>query len=514
MCFDAGAGGGVSRNPAYFIYKNRVAKSWIHLFVFVCFYGIIKKVNFVCGFMITIDLSYFETLGALSPIAIMWRLFIDGGWIPILAVLLWGSWKSWVFWRQMKYGATRRFVFLAIDIPKAAEGEPGQSPRAIENFFAHLDGAHVTDTLWEKYWEGKTQDWFSLEIVSIEGYIQFLVRTRDKFRDLIEAAIYAQYPDAEITEVADYTDAAPKKFPDPEWEMFGSEWIAVKPEAYPLRTYPQFEHSLTQELKDPMAALLENMSRIGKGEQIWFQIVITPISQKEWRSAGEKLVKKLIGAKVEEKKTLLGKAVDLPAKIISPVFEQILAPAAPSVKRPAAEAPPSLMLYLSPGERTVVEAVQNKIAKIGFKTKIRGIYLAKKEIFKKTRGFHPLVGAIKQFNTLDCQSLKPELKKVGTRAHYIFIQRRKRWKQNKLMRAYGARSNWRGMGKGFVLNIEELATFWHFPASWIKAPLVKTVESKRGVPPVNLPTETSGFMEPLTSVEKEKPEVPPELPVV
>ncbi len=461
--------------------------------------------------MITIDLSYFEILGTMSPLVIMWRLFIDGGWIPLLAVFLWGFWNLWVFSRQIKYSEKRRFVLLAVDIPKGSE----QSPKAVENIFAHLDGAHGTETLWEKYWEGKTQDWFSFEIVSIGGYIQFLVYTRDKFRDLVEAAIYAQYPDAEITEVTDYTDAAPKKFPDPEYEMFGAEFINAKPEVYPIRTYVQFEHSLTQELKDPMAALLENMGKIGKGEQIWFQIVITPISQKEWRAAGEKLVKKLIGVKVEEKKTLLGKIVDLPAKIVSPALEQVLGPTATQGKKSGAEVP-SLVPYLSPGERSTIEAIQNKIAKIGFKTKIRFIYLGRKEVFQKTRGVNPMVGAIKQFNTLDCQSLKPELKRVGTRAHYVFIKWRIKRRQNKLMRAYRARSNWRGAGKGFVLNIEELATLWHFPAPWIKAPPVKVVESKRGVPPVNLPIERSSFIKPIAEIEKEKQEIegpPTELPV-
>lgn len=454
--------------------------------------------------MITIDLSYFEALGTLSPPAIMWRLFVDGGWIPVLAVFLWCFWQYWIISRQIKYGATRRFILLAVDIPKGSE----QSPKAVENIFAQLDGAHTSPTLWEKYWEGWSQDWFSFEIVSNEGYIQYYIWTRDKFRDLVEAAIYAQYPDAEITEVADYTDAAPKRFPDPEWEMFGTEWINVKPEVYPIRTYPQFEHSLTQELKDPLAALLENMSKIGKGEQIWFQIVITPISQNEWHAAGEKLVKKLIGAKVEEKRTLFQKLIDLPFTVINVFLEQIFGPTVTPAKK-AAEAPPTLMLYLSPGERTVVEAIQQKITKIGFKTKIRGIYLARKEVYQKTRGFNPLVGAIKQFNTLDCQSLKPEMKRVATRAHYIFIKKRIQWRQNKLMRAYRARSNWRGAGTGFVLNIEELATLWHFPAPWVKAPAIKTVESKRGAPPVNLPLEV-----PRTKASPGAKEPPEELPVV
>lgn len=451
--------------------------------------------------MITIDFSYFETLGTMSPLMIMWQIFVDGGWIPILWIFLWGSWAIWKNWRQSLYGAKRRFVFLAVDIPKTSIQEPAQSLRAVENIFAHLDGAHATDTLWEKYWEGKTQDYFSFEIVSTEGYIQFVIRTRDKFRDLVEAAIYAQYPDAEITEIEDYTAWAPKKFPDPEWEMFGTEWINVKPEVYPLRTYRDFIDPESKEFKDPMAAILENMSKMGPGEHLWLQIVVTPISQKEWTKRGEKLVKKLIGAKVEEKKTMLDKVIDLPLKIVDAAMEQITGPqAAPSKK--ATEALPSQMLYLSPGEKATVEAIEKKISKIGFKTKIRLIYLARKEVFQKTRAAHPMIGAMKQFNTLDCQSIRPEYKKVGTSAHYIFIKTRLKWKKNKLMSAYRARSNWRGLGTGFVLNIEELASIWHFPAAWIKAPPVKTVESKRAVPPVNLPLERFERSSGVESIDK------------
>lgn len=468
--------------------------------------------------MITIDLSYFETLGAMSPLAIMWRLFADGGWIVILWVFLWGSWEIWVNWRQNLYEAKRRWIFLAVDIPKAILDEPGQSPLAVENIFSHLDGAHASDTLWEKYWQGKTQDWFSLEIVSIEGYIQFVIRTRDKFRDLVEAAIYAQYPDAEITEVVDYTKSAPKKFPDPEWELFGTEWINVKPDAYPLRTYHDFEDPATKEFKDPLAAMLETMSRMGKGEQIWFQILITPISQKEWIKKGEQLVKKLIGVKVEQKKTWVDRIVDLPVKVADTALGQIIGGEEEVVKKKEEKKDVSLMLYLSPGTKNLVEAIEDKISKIGLQTKIRMIYLAKKEVFKKARAAHPMVGVVKQFNTLDGQSLKPEYKKVGTAAHYILVKERLKWKKNKIMRAYRGRSTSRGLGKGFILNIEELATMWHFPAFWIKAPPVKTVESKRGVPPINLPFERPGFMKPMIAVEKEPEEkapaeeAPPELP--
>jgi hypothetical protein len=461
--------------------------------------------------MITIDLSYFETLSVMSPPAIMWRLFADGGWIIILWVFLWGSWAIWVNWRQNLYEAKRRWIFLAVDIPKAVIDEPAQSPLAVENIFSHLDGAHASDTLWEQYWQGKTQDWFSLEIVSIEGYIQFVIRTRDKFRDLVEAAIYAQYPDAEITEVVDYTKSAPKSFPDPEWELFGTEWINVKPDAYPLRTYRDFEDPATKEFKDPLAAMLETMSRMGKGEQIWFQMIITPISQKGWTRKGEHLVKKLIGMKTEAKQTWMDKVIDLPGQVAGTALSQVIG-GEEEVKKKEEKKDTSLMLYLSPGTKTLIEAIEKKLSKIGFQTKVRMIYLAKKEIFKKARAAHPMVGVIKQFNTLDGQSIKPEYKKVGTAAHYVLTKKRLQWKQNKILRAYKWRSNWRGLGKGFVLNIEELATMWHFPAVWIKAPPVKTVESKRGVPPINLPFEQPSYMKPMKETGGEEEELPKEAP--
>ncbi|MFZ5364027.1 MAG: hypothetical protein ACOZAG_00875 [Patescibacteria group bacterium] len=467
--------------------------------------------------MITIDLSYFDKLAAMSPLAIMWRLFADGGWIIILWVFLWGSWEIWVNWRQNLYEAKRRWIFLAIDIPKAVLDDPGQSPRAVENIFAHLDGAHGSDTLWESYWEGKTQDWFSLEIVSTEGYIQFVIRTRDKFRDLVEAAIYAQYPDAEITEVIDYTKWAPGRFPDPEWELFGTEWTKVRQEdAYPLRTYHDFEDPTTKEFKDPLAAMLETMSKIGKGEHIWFQILVTPISQKEWTTKGVNLVKKLIGAKVESKQTWTDKAFDLPLKVADTALSQILSSGEEAPKKKEEKKEASQMQYLSPGTKTLVEAIERKISKIGFQTKIRMIYIARKEVFKKTRAAHPMVGAIKQFSALDGQSIKPEYKKVGTAAHYILVNKRVSWKKEKIMRAYRGRSTSRGIGKGFVLNVEELATMWHFPATWIKAPAVKAVESKRGVPPVNLPFEQPSHMKPIAGTEGEKEltkEIPPNLPM-
>ncbi|KKP87287.1 MAG: hypothetical protein UR90_C0010G0001, partial [Parcubacteria group bacterium GW2011_GWC1_35_8] len=39
----------------------------------------------------------------------------------------------------------------------------------------------------------------------------------------------------------------------------------------------------------------------------------------------------------------------------------------------------------------------------------------------------------------------------------------------------------------FVLNVEEIATMWHFPGQILKVPTLERIESKEASPPTNLP---------------------------
>jgi hypothetical protein len=426
-------------------------------------------------------LNIFVALSYEDPFIISWVLFKSGGWVVFLFVLFWGFWQIYLKNIQDKYDTSVNYTILAIDIPKSNE----QSVKAMEQFFAHLSGAHFSLNLIKKYWQGKTQLGFSMELISLDGYIQFLVRTPTKYRDLVESAIYAQYPDAEITEVRDYVENIPDLYPNEEYELWGTQFGLANKDAYPIRTYTEFEHSLSsleQQFLDPMAALLESLSKLRNGEQVWLQILITPIDDK-WREEGMRLVKKLIKAKIEEKGTLLDRALELPIKLLGEVSDEIfpLGLGGETVKEP----PPSIMQHLSPGEKAAVEAIQNKISKIGFKVKFRMIYVAKKEIFNRPRGVAPIMGALKQFNTLNLNAFKP-IKKITTKINYFFIQRRTNTRRNKIIKAFKLRSQDRG-ARAFILNIEELASIFHFPILTVKAPLLKKTESKKAEPPVSLP---------------------------
>lgn len=410
-------------------------------------------------------------------------IFVNGGWVFFLFLFLQGMYFFWIYHIQIRYDQTREWVILAIDVPK----NNVQSPKAVENIFSHLAGAHGTKTLWEKYFVGATQDWFSLETISIGGYVQFIIRTVVRFRDLVESAIYAQYPDAVITEVEDYTIGFPTFFPNERYDMYSTEFVLVEKEAFPIRTYLEFEHPLSQEFKDPLSALLETMGKLGDGEQLWLQIIIVPISD-DWKKQAINLIKKMIGEKQKKRSGVFGSMLGEIGNIGQTASGQITGAAAGKTVSKSDDLP-SKMLYLSPYDKERVESIARKIKKIGFETKIRSVYVAPKENFYVQHGREALIGAIKQFNTADLNSLKPDTKHIGVHASYLLAEWRKNRKKIKLMRWYKHRSPEKGHGL-YVLNIEELATLWHFPVTAETVPIrhmVQKTEFKRIAPPSFVP---------------------------
>ena len=425
--------------------------------------------------------------GGDNPFSVFWFIFTSGGWIAVDVAMLYVLWWAYFDLIQLRYDRTVKHVLLAIDVPKENE----QSFKAVEQIFATLSGAHKDPNLTEIYLEGEFQLNFSFEIVSIDGYIQYMVRTPKRFRNLIESAIFAQYPDAEITEIEDYAMKLPDDVPNEEWDLYGGEFIQTGSQYYPIRTWTEFEDKATQTTADPMASLLEIMASLPPGEQIWFQIVVTPVSHK-WKDKGDKLVKKLIGAKAETEYNAFERVLYGTLNTLGFIGEQTIGygPASPEEK---SDAPRSQMLFLSPGEGAVVEALEKKLAKIGFKCRLRALYIGRRETFSKKRIVSPIIGAIKQFNTHNLGGLKPDGTVSTNKAEYFFKRYRTWLKQVRIYKAYRGRSTWIGAAGGWgILNIEELATLWHFPLINVKAPslaksLVRTTE-----PPTRLPITPPG----------------------
>lgn len=408
-------------------------------------------------------------------------------WIPLIWWFLHELYGSWHEFISGFADAKRKFVVLAVDVPRDTE----QTPVGMEAIFNQLEGAHGTFTWWEQHWVGNFQEWLAFEIVSIDGYVQYVVRVQKDLRDLVEASIYAQYPDAEITEIRDYVNDVPKEYPDKEWDFFATEYNLAKPDAYPIRVYREFEDKVRGELLDPMSALLEIMSKIGKGEQIWYQVLIKPIVDPDWAPEAQKVIDKIVEKKgKEEEDPLWKKAAMVPVKLIDFITAALFTGfAEDGDDGRKSDGPRTNVLMLTPGERAVVEEMERKLGKLAYKVRIRILYIAKKDVFSKQRGVAPVIGAVKQFNDATRNYFKVG-KKTWTKANYALKKARVAFRQTRFMKAYADRSMSAGEAvDAYVLNTEELATIYHFPMASVKAPLLKRTGSRKSEPPASLPID-------------------------
>lgn len=423
---------------------------------------------------ISIDWSFFTNLASQNPFGVAWIIIKTGGWVPLLYLFLWACKEIYMVQIQNRWGAKIKHVLLAVDVPKNNE----QSPKAVENIFAYLYGVKGSMTLKDIYITGKFPLTISFEIVSHGGDIQFYIRTPLKFRDLIESAVYSQYPDSEITEAEDYTKKFPRKFPHEKYEAFGCDFKLIKPDYFPIRTYIQFEHGLTGEFKDPMSIIMETLSNIRKDEVLAVQLLVTPLGD-SWRAKGELAVKKMLGKVVEEKKGFISGVADLAHEFVAYAASAGVAATDKKDQGPNA----FRMLAMSPGERHTVEAVEMKLSKPGYPSKFRYIHFSPHETFKNKYGV--VKGFLKQFAALDCNGFS-SVYRTMPKKDYWFYRMVRPARQRRLMKSFIARDGEIG-GPRYILNIEELATLWHFPFMTVKAPLVKKTEAKQAEPPRGLP---------------------------
>ncbi len=464
----------------------------------------------------SIDMSFWDWVFSLPPYQANIVIMAIFGWAIVAIVFLSMLEIAWRKYRQKKYMNKWRWVLLAVDVPPLFV----QTHKSVEQIFAHLSGSSVTPRIGERYWMGKRQKWFSFEIISIEGYIQFLIRTEAQHRDLVEAAIYAQYPEAEITEVEDYINGYPTRFPNDVYDVFGVDFKLADKDAFPIRTYPDFEYTVSKDVSiaDPIGGILENFTRIGAGENLWMQIVIEPTNNK-WKKKGIEIVKKLIANAYKDEKhdpwyaAISGLPQALGQEALNVWHWEFVNEDATDKKK---KDEPGTVMNLPPGLKSTVEAVEQKIAKTGFKTKIRVMYIARKEVYNPDRCVDGVVGAMSQFNSQSRNGIVPYRL---TKAFYWFKMMRLGWIKTIFAGSFKKRKTKAG-GPQFILNIEELATVWHFPLPSVKAPLVQKTSVKKAEPPMNLPVETfeGGPLKRVgatTKVEEQitpEPSAPPPLP--
>jgi hypothetical protein len=411
-----------------------------------------------------------------------WGVFASSWWLIL-------PWPVWYIFREVwfdyvsHYGAdcwNSKYKWAMLEVVPPREIERG--PKPMEVFFTGLSGVISTHNNFTIWLDGAfRQDYFGLELVGEEGKVHYYIRLLKKYRNLVEAQIYAQYPEAQVMEVEDYYPKFPKVIPNKKWDLWGADFVFVKPDPYyPLKTYDQFEESITGEMIDPMAALVEVLGTLGPGQHIWLQYVIVPVQEGESIKGGKVLADKL---KFRATESAGGRLISDVVDVLSNLWAGLFGP--PEFKVAAAkkdELP--LEMRLSTVEKDILKAVEENLGKNFFKTKMRMIYLGKREGFDKSH-VSAFVGAVKQFNDLNMNQIKPEdISK--TYGQIFFIDRITNLRKRKIYDRYRRRNM---DGVNLMLSTKELATMFHFPDLSVKSHAITQTTSKLGAAPSNLPID-------------------------
>lgn len=383
-----------------------------------------------------------------------WGIIKNTWWI-ILPVPIWFIYiRVWTEYRWILLGRGKKYIFLQVIPPKDVEKSPlsmesiftGMHTWSKPNFFEHYCGWRIG------------QDKFSFEIIGDgEHGARFIVRIPDIARNLFESLVYAQYPEAEIQEVDDYMREVPSNIPNKEWDLWGTVLVPLKEDCIPIRTYREFKDEITGEAIDPLASLIEVISKLGKREKICFQLIISPKNEVDWVKPANKKIREIMEEFIKESGGNLeegGFNVNM----------------------------------LPPGEQDVVKAIKKSLSRVAFQTTVRLIYFGKKnEGFNKVTGVAGAMGSLKQFNDNNLNSLIPD-NRTKTFANYHFQAARLRYRQRKIF------NDFKGMDRAGIdhnLTAEELATMYHFPTMNVKSSALNRVEAKKSGAPVNLPFEES-----------------------
>jgi len=409
----------------------------------------------------------------------------------IIFPILYGLTRSiWLFWRQELFKRKHfQTVLLELRIPRQIK----KTPEAMEQVLAVMHSLkNEPGDVKEKYWDGEVVRWFSLEMVSFGGEVHFYIRVYARQKNLVEAALFSYYPDLEVVEVDDYAKNFPQDVPElyrRGMDLWGTEMVLRREEAYPIKTYPHFEAEVEERQNDPLSAFLEVLSKVTPQEIVAIQLLISPVpvspkyvkQDERWPEKWEKLVEKLKEPKLKEEKKA-GPEGQMES------FARFIA--------------------RSPVETDILKAVEENLSKPAFNTLIRFLYLSPQETFYESFARRGLVGAFRQYSSLHLNNFDQNYA-MSTRTliwhwPHLFPQWRNEYKKQRLLYNYLRREvppeTWMGKfitsyllnfnfaSRRFQMNIEGIATLFHPPSSIVLTePHLRHLESRRMGPPAGLP---------------------------
>ena len=393
----------------------------------------------------------------------------------VLACLLAIIWRDlWIDYVRGKNFLSIKYCVIEVKLPK----DTFKSPAAMEVFFTALHNT-ADGTGYAQYWKGETRPWYSMELISIEGQVKFMMWMEERRKTGLVSALYSQFPGVEVRDVDDYTKGV--HFDPKTMKIFATDLKFAKDDPYPIKTYVDYglDKDPKEEFKvDPLLPFLEFLGSVGPNQQVWIQIILIAHGKQRkpghiflktdlWKDKAKALIDEIMirdpktkGVAAENKKKGdIGEYLDIPR--------------------------------LSKGEQETVASLERSVSKFAFDVGIRAGYIAKKDAFNGIFGIGGILGNIKQFSAEGFNGFKGATS-FTNRFDYPWQDFRdmRRNRQSRLfLMAYKRRSYFYAPfnTKPMVLNTEELATIYHFPGSVSQTPTLERLPSKKAQAPSNLP---------------------------
>lgn len=369
-------------------------------------------------------------------------------WMPPLLLVL--AWHIWKLFRQAKWWSKQETTLLELKIPRQMQ----KSPLAMETVFAALHRKSGEGNFWDKYVVGKFRPAYSFELVSFEGEVHFFVWCRKGMVSAVQSAFYAQYPDMQIIEVDDYALRFPIDLD--RFGVWGMQYALTKADVYPIKTYVDYglDKDPKEEYKiDPFANVLEFLSSVGKGQQVWIQMV-AQVTNRDWRKDGLAEIKKIRTDALKESKTEDGQVIT----------------------------------QLTENERRAIDAIDRNTSKLAYEVGIRGLYLAQEDKFDGTN-IPGLISIYRQFNSESLNGFKPKGGMTNFNDYPWEAKGPKDAMKKSLLKRYKRRGFFRApdVDHTFGLSVEEMATIWRIPSEAIEVPNLARIDSATADAPKDLP---------------------------
>lgn len=365
-------------------------------------------------------------------------------WMPLTALLLYLAWRNS---RQVQAIKTIESVLLVLEIPRAND----KSELAAEQLFASLHGI-LRDQKELRLNDGM-QEHLSFEIASVGGRIRFYAWVPKALQSFVEGQIYAQYPTVQI-HVADEDYVSHERQHS---VVYTSEVTLTEQEFLPIKTFQSFE-------VDPLAGITGTLAKLEDSrDEIWIQILIRPVAD-EWHKASERWVQSVRGGSPFS--LFSGGLEGFDMRWFATLFEALWRPP----EQGSGSGKDGSVKELSDRDKTRIAEAEKKATKLGYQVKIRIAVLSDDQTGAKLR-MQAIAGTFKQFNSTNLNGFRTTSES---------------FRKEDLAR-YKARLF---ADRGYLLNIEEVASVFHLPHTNVETPNIVWASNKTAEPPASLPVLT------------------------